>query len=132
MYEKNIIKLLIILFISISIPTASISQTISTDIGKTMTLTPQQLKTTNLIFAEHEKWSKEIPLLNTQIKSYKELVNSYVVEDSLKSEQIDFYKLQIKDDKININKLNKRLKVVKVAGISSSILLFLLGVFITK
>jgi uncharacterized coiled-coil DUF342 family protein len=122
-------KLLIILFISLLIPTLSISQTISKN---TIEITQEQLKTTNLIFAEHDKWSKEIPILNSQIKLYQDLVQNYNKEDSLKNKQIVLYKDQINDNIKTINKLNKNIKIVKTAGISGSILLFLLGIIIAK
>ena len=34
-------------------------------------MTPQQLRTTNLIFLEHEKLKKELPILKNQIKTYQ-------------------------------------------------------------
>ena len=95
-------------------------------------LTPRQAKITNIIFAEHNKWSKEIPILNNEINSYEKLVNTYVNEDSLKSKQITLLKLENSSNTNNIKKLNKRLKITKIAGISGSFLLFLLGIFIAK
>lgn len=51
-------------------------------------ITPQQLKTTNLIFLEHKKLKLEVPELNKQIVSYESLINSYTKSDSLKNSQI--------------------------------------------
>ena len=53
----------LLLCLMILLPTYSFSQTTST-----ITITPEQLKTTNLIFLEHEKYTKEVPLLNKKIE----------------------------------------------------------------
>ena len=95
-------------------------------------LTPRQAKITNIIFAEHNKWSKEIPILNNEINSYKKLINTYINEDSLKSKQIDLLKTENYSNINNIKKLNKKLKFTKITGISGRFLLFLLGIFIAK
>mgnify|MGYP003603130391 CR=1 FL=1 len=71
-------------------------------------LTPRQAKITNIIFAEHNKWSKEIPILNNEINSYKKLINTYINEDSLKSKQIDLLNEQITLEGIKRNNLSKQ------------------------
>ena len=130
---KNIRKLLILLFISLLVPTTMISQnTLNTTQDSMIVLTPRQAKITNIIFAEHNKWSKEIPILNNEINSYKKLINTYINEDSLKSKQIDLLKTENYSNINNIKKLNKKLKFTKITGISGSFLLFLLGIFIAK
>ena len=51
-------------------------------------MTPQQLRTTNLIFLEHEKWSKQIPLLKQQIRNYQKLDSLASKHDSLQVQQL--------------------------------------------
>ena len=75
-------------------------------------ITPQQLKTTNLIFLEHKKFKLEFPELNKQISSYEKIIKSYVKTDSIKDNQIDslmYYAKEsnqfIQNQNIQINKL---------------------------
>ena len=127
----NNIKLLLILLLSSPlIQTLCFSQT--TQKNTDVVITRSELKTANLIFAEHDMFSKEIPILNKEILSYKELIQNYNSEDSIKSKLISNYQNQIIDLNKTIKKDNKKLKVQKTLGISGGILLFLLGVFITK
>lgn len=127
----NNIKLLLILLLSSPlIQTLCFSQT--TQKNTDVVITRSELKTANLIFAEHDMFSKEIPILNKEILSYKELIQNYNSEDSIKSKLISNYQNQIIDLNKTIKNDNKKLKVQKTLGISGGILLFLLGVFITK
>ena len=52
-------------------------------------MTPQQLRTTNLIFLEHEKLKKEVPLLQKQIVHYKELDSLAIKHDSIQNKQLE-------------------------------------------
>ena len=127
----NNIKLSLILLLSSPlIQTLCFSQT--TQKNTDVVITRSELKTANLIFAEHDMFSKEIPILNKEILSYKELIQNYNSEDSIKSKLISNYQNQIIDLNKTIKNDNKKLKVQKTLGISGGILLFLLGVFITK
>ena len=130
---KNIRKLLILLFISLLVPTPMISQNILRTIpDSVIVLTPRQAKITNLIFAEHYKWSKEVPLLNNQLNSYKNLINNYNKVDSLHIKEISLLKDQNNESIKNIKNLNKRLITSKIVGYSGGLLLFLLGFLIAK
>lgn len=82
---RSILKYVIALFISLSIPTASFSQTTYPRIvNDTLILfTSNQLKHTNLIFAEHKMLLKKVDLLESQTRQYKELVKNYERNDSL-------------------------------------------------
>lgn len=51
-------------------------------------ITPQQLKTTNLIFLEHKKLKLEVLELKKQLSSYESLINSYEKTDSVRNAQI--------------------------------------------
>ena len=69
----------LLLCLMILLPTYSFSQTTST-----ITITPEQLKTTNLIFLEHEKYTKEVPLLNKKIETLEEINKSWLHTDSIR------------------------------------------------
>lgn len=130
---KNIKKLLVVLCISLFMPTPMISQNILRTIpDSVIVLTPRQAKITNLIFAEHYKWSKEVPLLNNQLNSYKNLINNYNKVDSLHIKEISLLKVQNNESIKNIKNLNKRLITSKIVGYSGGLLLFLLGFLIAK
>ena len=130
---KNIKLLLIILFMSLLLPTVAISQTtLRTTLDSTITITQRQLKITNLIFAEHNKWSSEIPILNSEILSYKSLVKNYEQGDSLNRVELNLYKEKISESEKNVKSLKKKLKLTKTTGISGGVLLFLIGFLIGK
>ena len=130
---KNIKKLLVVLCTSLFMPTPMISQNILRTIpDSVIVLTPRQAKITNLIFAEHYKWSKEVPLLNNQLNSYKNLINNYNKVDSLHIKEISLLKNQNNESIKNIKNLNKRLITSKIVGYSGGLLLFLLGFLIAK
>lgn len=72
-------------------------------------MTPHQLRVTNLIFLEHEKWSKQIPLYKKQIESYKYLDSIYNRHDSIQTQHINYLNTTIE----NNSKKIKALKVTK-------------------
>lgn len=110
-------KILLILCISLWIPIEAICQTTWKNIPDSLTvLTPKEVTTINLIFAEHKKWSNEVPLLNRQINNLEALNHTYVVSDSLKTRQITTYK--------------DKLKTCKMIGGASTIIAFILGLLI--
>lgn len=125
----------IILLSSVLIPTMCFSQITQQSIGNnTVQITTQQLKTSNLIFNEHEKWSKEIPLLNNQINNLELINKSYKLQDSLRENQIDLYdkelkiynsELSIKDKQIKKLKFTK--SAYKIGGIGTTIIAFIVG-----
>lgn len=103
-----------------------------TTLDSTITITQRQLKITNLIFAEHNKWSSEIPILNSEILSYKSLVKNYEQGDSLNRVELNLYKEKISESEKNVKSLKKKLKLTKTTGISGGVLLFLIGFLIGK
>jgi hypothetical protein len=76
-------------------------------------ITPIQLKTANLIFAEHEMLSKKVPLLESKISNLETVNSNWIKVDSLRSNQLSLYKEVIASKEENINKLNKSLKANK-------------------
>ena len=84
-------------------------------------MTPQQLRTTNLIFLEHEKLKKEVPLLQKQIVNYKKLDSLATKHDSIQNLQLkNLNNIVIKQD----NKI-KNLKRVQSFGIGAIIALII-------
>lgn len=82
----------------------------------TLTITSEQLKTTNLIFAEHKKLVQTVPLLEEQISNLNEINRSWERTDSIRKLQIDYCMKQI--DKRNksieglTNSLNRKKKYI--------------------
>lgn len=121
--KRFIILFLLIILVRIT----SFSQITLTD--SIVYITPEQLKITNLIFAEHSKLKYENYLLNKQIHLYK-LDNQYL--DSINqlqlqkySDIINSYEVQV----INLNKsldsTNKSFQVWKIGSITVGVGLIL-------
>lgn len=66
----------------------------------TVTITGEQLKTTNLIFAEHQKLSETVPLLKSQITNLELINKSWEKTDSVRRVQLLYYG-NIIEDKID-------------------------------
>ena len=123
-------KLLVTLSITLLATTTSFSSTISsgTEKDSIVSITPAQLKETNLIFAEHHKLLIENQLLSEQLNNYKEDNKLLVKTDSIRQAQIKIYKDWNESLIKNLNKKKKTLLFWKIGGItvSSGLLLLLL------
>lgn len=117
----------LLLCLMILLPTYSFSQTIST-----ITITPEQLKTTNLIFLEHEKYTKEVPLLNKKIETLEEINKSWLHTDSIRRINEKQYNAIIKKDSIKITQLQSSHKKYKVVTKISIILNIILACLLVK
>ena len=106
---KSILKFVIALLLSLSIPTVSFSQTTYPRIvnDSLILLTSSQLKHTNLIFAEHQMLLKQVDLLESQNRQYRMLVSNYEKQDSLQAGIIEANKELYTS---TINRLNNDLK----------------------
>ena len=128
--KRFIKKLLVILLITLLTTTTSSSSTISSGIGRdsTVSITPTQLKETNLIFAEHRKLLIENQLIFEQLNNYKEDNKLLIKADSVRQAQIKVYKDWNESLTKNLNKKKKTLFLWKIGGItvSSGLLLLLL------
>ena len=94
-----------------------------------VTITDEQLKTANLIFLEHEKLSKEVPLLNEKISNLEKINSTWQHTDSIrKSNELKYIKtINNNDSKIKQLKKDKNI----LLGTSfTSIALFLLSLFL--
>lgn len=123
-------RLLVTLSIILLATTTSSSSTISSGIEKDtiVSITPAQLKETNLIFAEHHKLLVENQLLSEQLNNYKEDNKLLIKTDSVRQAQIKTYKDWNKSLTETLNKRNKTLFFWKIGGItvSSGLLILLL------
>lgn len=117
----------LLLCLMILLPTYSFSQTTSTII-----ITPEQLKTTNLIFLEHEKYTKEVPLLNKKIETLEEINKSWLHTDSIRRINEKQYNTIIKRDSIKITQLQSSHKKYKVVTKISIILNIILACLLVK
>jgi hypothetical protein len=108
-------KRLLILLMLMTALTCSYSQ-------DTLRITSDQLKTTNLIFAEHEKLSKTVPLLEEQISNLKLINKSWEHTDSLR-----VVSLSQKDKSILAleKSLNVKKKTIRYGSIGSIILMLI-------
>ena len=103
-------------------------------------ITAKQLKTTNLIFLEHQKFKLENQELQKQISSYKSLIDTYVATDAIKNSQIKEYDkaayiLNQQNQKqsaqiLKLQKSNKKWRSWTVGGFALS--LAFLGLLIVK
>ena len=131
---KNIIKFVLILFISLWIPTTSNSQnTVPITKDSLILITPQQLKITNLIFKEHEMLKKENSLLYVQVRNLEDLNKNYMLQDSIRINEIRLWRTQAYEyEDVNV-KLTKKLKIYKkIPYISGGIIAVLLGLIIIR
>ena len=117
----------LLLCLMILLPTYSFSQTTST-----ITIAPEQLKTTNLIFLEHEKYTKEVPLLNKKIETLEEINKSWLHTDSIRRINEKQYNAIIKKDSIKITQLQSSHKKYKVVTKISIIVNIILACLLVK
>lgn len=97
--------------------------------GELVTITNKQLKTANLIFLEHEKLSKEVPLLNEKISNLEKINSTWQHTDSIrKSNELKYIKT-INDNDSKIKQLKKD-KNILLGTSFTSIALFLLSLFL--
>lgn len=120
--KRTWIVLLIITLTKIT----SFSITTSTSINQdstVYTITPEQIKYTNLIFVEHQKLLKENSLLNEQISNYQSLHNNFIKLDSIQKDQINN---QLKINYDLCKEIDKKNKVIRIGGITVGISLILI------
>gem|GEM_PF-2867829 len=111
----------------ILLPICSFSQTTST-----ITITPEQLKTTNLIFLEHKKYSEEVPLLEKKIDTLEKINKSWIHTDSIRRANELQYNSIIRKDSVQIAKLQNSGKTIKTVSKISIILNIILGCLLLK
>ena len=83
-----------------------------------------------IILSEHQKLSKENPLLKQQIKSLEELNNLYVKSDSIQRIEIDECRKRIISDSKQIQKMKSTQKKTIIGASASAIVLFIIGLIL--
>lgn len=117
--KRHMKRLLTILFGIILMTTTISSQPTSKD--TVVTITPIQLKTANLIFAEHKLLSEKVPLLESKIANLEEVNVNLNKIDSLRSSQVTMYKDALEVERKNLTSLKKSLKTTKVIASSTTL-----------
>ena len=97
------IKRYLLFCLILIVPILSTSQTISDSIK----ISSEQLRTTNLIFAEHSKLSNENVLLKSQIVNLEKIDSTWVHTDSVRREQISDYEKVVQQKDKQIKKVKK-------------------------
>lgn len=100
------------------------------------TITEEQLKQTNLIFAEHYKLLKEDSLLKVQLGNYRLDNETLIKMDSIRQDEIKEYKriCNVYNSEITglmkeLDKKNKTILGLKIGGFSVSLGLILWIIF---
>lgn len=94
------------------------SSTYSQDTSR-ITITSDQLRTANLIFAEHKEFSRLVPLIQQENANLQIINKTWERTDSIKTSQINQQYKMIEKQNENIDKLKKSIKVRNaVTGVS--------------
>lgn len=124
---KRIATLLLTILLATTI---CFSQNISSETSpdSIVSITSEQLRYTNLIFAEHEKLLVENDLLYTQIGNYQDKLRVAEQTDSLRVQQIsqykkigDIYTLRIEDLNNTISKKDRTILGLKIGCVTVSV-----------
>ena len=84
-----------------------------------ITITSDQLRTANLIFAEHKEFSRLVPLIQQENSNLQIINKTWERTDSIKTSQINQQYKMIERQNENIDKLKKSIKVRNtVTGVS--------------
>jgi hypothetical protein len=84
-----------------------------------ITITSDQLRTANLIFAEHKEYSQLVPLIQQENTNLQTINKTWERTDSIKTSQINQQYKMIEKQNENIDKLKKSIKVRNtVTGVS--------------
>jgi hypothetical protein len=84
-----------------------------------ITITSDQLRTANLIFAEHKEFSRLVPLIQQENTNLQIINKTWERTDSIKTSQISQQYKMIERQNENIDKLKKSIKVRNtVTGVS--------------
>lgn len=84
-----------------------------------ITITSDQLRTVNLIFAEHKEYSQLVPLIQQENANLQIINKTWERTDSIKTSQINQQYKMIEKQNENIDKLKKSIKVRNtVTGVS--------------
>ena len=104
------------------VPIWSFSQNTSSII-----ITNEQLRTANLIFLEHKKYEKEVPLLKNQIQNLENINSSWEHTNNYQLKKLETYQQQIQYQNKTITNLQKsylkKNKIIKYGTIGSCLVI---------
>ena len=98
------IKRYLLFCLILIVPILSISQTTSDSIK----ITSEQLKITNLIFAEHAKLSNQVLLLESQVRNLEKVDSIWLHTDSIRREQVTQYEQVIQQQEKRFEKTKRQ------------------------
>lgn len=81
-----------------------------------ITITSDQLRTANLIFAEHKEYSQVVPLLRQENANLQLINKSWERTDSLRTVQLYNQNQIIQQQDAHINQVEKSLKVSQITS----------------
>lgn len=112
---KNSINKIVLTLCLLMIACSSIH---SQDTSK-ITITSDQLRTANLIFAEHKQYSQLVPLLQRENFNLRTINQTWVRTDSIKSAQLYQKNQIISEQLIDMDRMRKTIKIGgTVTGVS--------------
>ena len=98
------IKKYLLFCLILIVPILSISQTTSDSIK----ITSEQLKVTNLIFAEHAKLSNQVLLLENQVRNLEKVDSIWLHTDSIRRKQVTKYEQVIQQQEKQLDKAKRQ------------------------
>ena len=110
------IKRYLLFCLILIVPILSISQTTFDSIK----ISTEQLRVTNLIFAEHAKLSSQVLLLQNEVRNLEKVDSLWLETDSVRREQINQYATVVKQQENQIKKVKKwsRIKDYIIGGLT--------------
>ena len=110
------IKRYLLFCLILIVPILSISQTTSDSIK----ITSEQLRITNLIFAEHAKLSNQVLLLESQVRNLEKVDSIWLHTDSIRREQVTQYEQVIQQQEKRFEKTKRQswFKDFVISGLS--------------
>lgn len=92
----------------------------------TYQITAEQLRTTNLIFVEHNKLQQEVPLLQEQINNLRQIDSIRTSIDSIKTQQLINLEDQVSTLNDDVNHYKQYNKIKNWGLVSCSLLIICL------
>jgi hypothetical protein len=109
--KNSIQKIVLTLCLLLTVCYSTHSQNTST-----ITITSDQLRTTNLIFAEHKKYSELVPLLKQENSNLQIVNETWVRTDSIRQVQLRNQQIVIDKQIQDIEKANRKTKISYAVG----------------
>ena len=109
--KKSLLKIALGLCLLTTVPCLAHSQDTSR-----ITITSDQLRTANLIFAEHKEYSNLVPLLRQENSNLTLINESWEHTDSIKTSQLREQEQKMMKQAQEVERLKKNLKISSTVG----------------